>query len=221
MDDVAASRRRVWFALLLAATFVVALSVGLTTTPSTHPLHVEAAAAATPRHSHASPVGDATTASVTAPSTTTAKTVRHHSTTARTADATTTSAAMRAALTRSTTVAKVSPAAIEATPTTRVPVTAPPTTAAPTTTIPPSAAAFLACIRARESHGDYTAVSANGLYRGAYQFTQSSWDLAATHAGRKDLVGVPPNEASPADQDAMALELYDMLGSAPWGGACA
>ena len=217
MDDVAASRRRVWFALLLAATFVVALSVGLTTTPSTHPLHVEAAAAATPRHSHASPVGDATTSSVTAPPTTGAKTAGHHATPARTADATPTSAAMRAALTRSTTVANASHAAIEATPTTRV--TAPATTAAPTT-IPPSAAAFLACVRARESHGDYTAVSADGVYRGAYQFTQSSWDLAASHAGRKDLVGVPPNEASPADQDAMALELYDMLGSAPWGGAC-
>jgi len=214
LDDVAASRRRVWFALLLAATFLVALSVGLTTTPSTHPLHVQTAAAATVNSHHAThragaPVSSTSTTAVP----TTAAPVRHH--------AATPSSEVRAALTRSTERATVARVAAVAPTTTRVPVTAPPTTAAPTTTIAASAAAFLACIRARESHGNYGAVSAGGTYRGAYQFSQSSWNLAASHAGRKDLVGELPNLASPADQDAMALELYEMMGSAPWGGACA
>jgi hypothetical protein len=86
--------------------------------------------------------------------------------------------------------------------------------------VPPSAAAFLACIRERESHDNYGAVSANGMYRGAYQFTQASWDAAARHAGRPDLVGVPPNLVAPANQDAIALAEYEWLGAAPWGGAC-
>ncbi|HVN51764.1 MAG TPA: transglycosylase family protein [Acidimicrobiales bacterium] len=214
MDDVAASRRRVWFALLLAATFVVALSVGLTTTPSTRPLHVEAAAAATVSWRHLAHHGETAASAAAAAPSTTSRPVHSN------VDATTTSVA-RAALTRSTASVPPHLATVEATPTTRVVVTVPPTTAAPTTTIPASVAAFLACIRMRESHGDYRAVSANGEYRGAYQFTQSSWDLAAAHAGRKDLIGVPPNQASPADQDAMAYVLYEMLGSAPWGGACA
>ena len=33
-------------------------------------------------------------------------------------------------------------------------------------------------------------------------------------------VGVPPNQASPADQDHLALVLYRWLGKSPWGGAC-
>ena len=63
-------------------------------------------------------------------------------------------------------------------------------------------------------------MSASGAYMGAYQFLQSSWDSTAAHAGRGDLIGVPPNLASPADQDAMALALYQWQGSRPWGGAC-
>lgn len=108
---------------------------------------------------------------------------------------------------------------------------APPTTAAPRPAAPPPAstgiagptaeeAAFLACVRRRESGGNYSIVSSNGLYYGAYQFLRSSWDSTAMRAGRPDLVGVPPNLASPADQDAMALFLYRQAGKAPWGGAC-
>ena len=84
----------------------------------------------------------------------------------------------------------------------------------------PDAAAFLACVRQRESHNNYRAVSANGMYRGAYQFSQSAWDATARHAGRSALVGVPPDQASPADQDALALDLYKWQGSKPWGGSC-
>lgn len=83
-----------------------------------------------------------------------------------------------------------------------------------------SEASFLACVRQRESSGNYGVVSANGLYYGAYQFHRSTWDSTASHAGRGDLVGVAPNTASPADQDAMALHLYRWQGSAPWGGYC-
>ena len=108
----------------------------------------------------------------------------------------------------------------------------PPTTAAPapTTTAPyvapaPPApaqgeAAFLACVRARESGGNYGAVSPDGLYRGAYQFHQATWDNTARMAGRPDLVGVPPNLAGAGDQDLLAITLYRAAGSAPWGGSC-
>ncbi len=81
-------------------------------------------------------------------------------------------------------------------------------------------ASFLACVRQRESGGNYSVVSSNGLWYGAYQMTRSTWDLAAQHAGRSDLVGVPPNQASPSDQDYLALVLYRWLGKSPWGGAC-
>jgi hypothetical protein len=77
-----------------------------------------------------------------------------------------------------------------------------------------------ACLRWRESHGDYGALSPNGTYRGAYQFRQSTWDSTAAYSGREDLLGVDPSAASPADQDAMAAALYGWQGSAPWGGAC-
>ncbi len=81
-------------------------------------------------------------------------------------------------------------------------------------------ASFLACVRQRESGGNYSVVSSNGLWYGAYQMTRSTWDMAAQKAGRGDLVGVPPNVASPADQDYLALVLYRWLGKSPWGGAC-
>jgi hypothetical protein len=63
-------------------------------------------------------------------------------------------------------------------------------------------------------------VSSNGQWYGAYQFARSTWDAIASQAGRHDLVGVAPNRASVADQDAMALALYRSQGKAPWGGAC-
>ena len=105
----------------------------------------------------------------------------------------------------------------------------PPTTAAPVTTPKPvatqptgtqSEAAFLACVRQRESGGNYGAVSPGGTYMGAYQFAQSTWNGTAQMAGRPDLVNVKPNLASPADQDQMAITLYRSAGAAPWGGHC-
>lgn len=78
---------------------------------------------------------------------------------------------------------------------------------------------FLVCTRARESGGDYGAVSPSGYY-GAYQFLPSTWDLTASHAGRIDLVGVLPSQASVYDQDEMAWALYQWQGKGPWGGRC-
>lgn len=77
--------------------------------------------------------------------------------------------------------------------------------------------AFLACVRQREGGGIYSINTGNGYY-GTYQFLQSTWDSTARHAGRDDLVGVHASDASPADQDAMALALYEWQGPAPWAG---
>ena len=103
--------------------------------------------------------------------------------------------------------------------------TAPPpttTTAAPTTTVeaaPPASGdptpTQWAVLRQCESSGNYAIVSSNGSYRGAYQFSQATWDgVARSHAS--SLVGVDPAAASPADQDAMALALWRQSGWSPW-----
>ncbi len=77
---------------------------------------------------------------------------------------------------------------------------------------------FLQCVVQAESGGDYQIVSANGLYMGAFQFSQSTWNVAAQAAGRPDLIGVPPNQASKADQDTLAVTLYSLDGERPWLG---
>ena len=77
---------------------------------------------------------------------------------------------------------------------------------------------FLQCVVQAESGGDYQAVSPDGLYRGAFQFSQPTWDTAAQAAGRPDLVGVPPNTASKADQDTVAVALFALDGQRPWLG---
>jgi hypothetical protein len=97
------------------------------------------------------------------------------------------------------------------------PPTAPPTTAGPGGSS--SDLAFLACVRQRESGGNYSINTGNGYY-GAYQFSISTWNNTAQHAGRGDLVGLRPDLASPGDQDAMALHLLHWVGRGPWGGYC-
>ena len=86
----------------------------------------------------------------------------------------------------------------------------------------PSQDPFLKCTRAHESDtaGGYHAVSPDGVYRGAYQFLRSTWNNVARAAGRPDLVGVDPAAAAPADQDQLALFLFQHAGPAPWGGRC-
>jgi hypothetical protein len=94
------------------------------------------------------------------------------------------------------------------------------TSTAGSSTAAPALNPFLRCVVQDESGGDYQAVSPNGEYMGAFQFSQSTWNDAATLAGRPDLVGVPPNQASPADQDALAVALYSADGRQPWYDPC-
>jgi hypothetical protein len=122
-------------------------------------------------------------------------------------------------------VAPAIPAKRSAAPvTTKPPVwTPPPTTVAPAPPPPivsSSDAAFLACVRSRESGGNYAIVDSSGQYMGAYQFSQSTWDGIASRSGRSALVGVHPNNASPADQDAIAFATLAISGRSPWGGLC-
>ena len=113
--------------------------------------------------------------------------------------------------------------------------TVPPTTAPPPKQVAPSPPPgyvgtpgthpmhndpFLTCVRARESGGNYSVVNPAGPYLGAYQFLQATWNGAANHAGRTNLVGVPPNLATPYDQDDLAWALYQWQGAGPWGGGC-
>jgi len=80
---------------------------------------------------------------------------------------------------------------------------------------------FLACVRNRESGGNYGTYNGGGSgAAGAYQFLPGTWNSIAESSGRSDLVGVDPAQATPADQDAMAQALYAQQGSAPWGGSC-
>jgi hypothetical protein len=81
---------------------------------------------------------------------------------------------------------------------------------------------FLEGTRAHESDtsGGYGAVSSGGSYRGAYQFTQGTWDAAVAGAGYDQYAGVPADEVPPEVQDAAAAHLYSVSGNNPWGGRC-
>ncbi len=94
------------------------------------------------------------------------------------------------------------------------------TTSSPTTTVTPvptggPTAEQWAALRNCESSGRYDAVSPSGRYRGAYQFSQATWDWVASFSNPA-LVGVDPAVASVADQDDQAFELYDRNGAGPW-----
>lgn len=70
-------------------------------------------------------------------------------------------------------------------------------------------------LRDCESGDDYTAVSANGRYRGAYQFSRSTWDAVASR-WYPWLEGQDPAEADTWWQDAQARALWSEQGSRPW-----
>jgi len=70
-------------------------------------------------------------------------------------------------------------------------------------------------LRACESNDNYQAVSANGRYRGAYQFSQSTWNgVAQRHFGWLD--GLDPASVEPWWQDSMARALWSESGARPW-----
>ena len=79
---------------------------------------------------------------------------------------------------------------------------------------PPTAADW-AALRLCESSGNYNIVDWSGLYHGAYQFWQPTWDRVA-RSYWPELVGVLPSQATPADQDKMANQLFELEGDKPW-----
>ncbi len=114
-------------------------------------------------------------------------------------------------------------------PVTTIPVTTSTGTSAPAPVVPPSGAGanlpdpalnpFLQCVIQRESGGDYSINTGNGYY-GAFQFSQSTWNIAAQDAGLSYLVGVLPSSATKAEQDTVAVALYSLDGGRPWTGDC-
>jgi len=83
-------------------------------------------------------------------------------------------------------------------------------------------ACFLECTKAHESDtsGGYNAVSGSGTYRGAYQFSQGTWDAAVAGAGYDEFAGVPADQVPASVQDAAAAHLYSVSGTSAWGGRC-
>jgi hypothetical protein len=70
-------------------------------------------------------------------------------------------------------------------------------------------------LRQCESGNNYSAVSGNGRYRGAYQFSQSTWNsVASRNFGW--LVGQDPAGSAFFFQDAMARALIREQGRSPW-----
>ncbi|MEO0493407.1 MAG: transglycosylase family protein [Actinomycetota bacterium] len=128
-------------------------------------------------------------------------------------------AAARATTTAAPTTT-VAPTTTSAPPTAAAPAVEPTTTEAAPTTVAPApsggpTAQQWAALRNCESGGRYDAVSPSGRYRGAYQFSRSTWDWVAGFANPA-LVGVDPAAASVVDQDAQAQALYDRNGAGPW-----
>ncbi len=67
---------------------------------------------------------------------------------------------------------------------------------------------LLARIAECESGGDPTAVSADGQYRGKYQFSRSTWRAMG---GKGD-----PAKAPESEQDKRAAALLEQAGTSPW-----
>ena len=73
----------------------------------------------------------------------------------------------------------------------------------------------------RPSQAVTTAPSRRGVRTWeAFQFSQATWNEAAELAGMPQLINVPPNQATPAEQDDLAIALYDADGQQPWNDSC-
>jgi hypothetical protein len=70
-------------------------------------------------------------------------------------------------------------------------------------------------LRACESGDNYNAISSSGAYRGAYQFSRSTWNAVASRH-YPEFGGQDPAWAEPHVQDAMARALWSMQGRSPW-----
>lgn len=75
--------------------------------------------------------------------------------------------------------------------------------------------ASLSRLRQCESGDNYGAVSSNGRYRGAYQFSQSTWNSVASR-NFFWIQGMDPAGAPFFYQDAMARALIREQGRSPW-----
>ncbi len=84
----------------------------------------------------------------------------------------------------------------------------------------PALPPFLQCVLQAESGGNYAAVSPGGTYMGGFQFSQATWNEAAQLAGMPQLINLPPNKATPAEQDDLAIALYDADGEQSWNDSC-
>jgi hypothetical protein len=94
-----------------------------------------------------------------------------------------------------------------------VPATRPPTVVS-TSADDPTAEQW-AGLRRCESGDNYRAAGGGGKFRGAYQFLQSTWNHVARMA-YPHLDGIDPADASPHEQDAMALALFHIGGASQW-----
>ena len=121
---------------------------------------------------------------------------------------------------------RASPTTSATRPVTTIPVSTPAGTPTPPVGPPPGAGSnlpdpalnpFLQCVVQAESGGNYSINTGNG-YFGAFQFSQSTWNLAAQDAGLSYLVGVEPSSATKAEQDTVAVALYALDGNQPWLG---
>ena len=75
--------------------------------------------------------------------------------------------------------------------------------------------ATLARLRYCESTNNYQAVSRTGKYRGAYQFSRTTWNATAQNF-LDAYVGVDPAASPNHIQDAMAKMLWKTYGSGQW-----
>jgi hypothetical protein len=74
----------------------------------------------------------------------------------------------------------------------------------------------LARLRFCESTDNYGAIGGGGTYRGAYQFSQQTWNGVANSAFGGDYSGWDPATAPSYVQDAFTRALYLQRGRAPW-----